>query len=69
MMAYYWTAAEHHTSYPHQPYQDDRYAIECGTCASLTWFDTDEELPERFYFVRMCFGTGQRYPCQRPDWC
>ena len=44
-MAHYWTAAEHHACYPHQGYQDERYAIECGACASLTWFDIDAELP------------------------
>jgi len=54
-MAHYWTAEEHHTCYPHQTYQEDRYAIECGECGSFTWFDTEEELPH----ATECWRCGE----------
>jgi len=34
---------------------DDRYAIECWDCSSLTWFDTDEELPD----TTACWRCGE----------
>lgn len=33
---------------------EDRYAVPCGECGSMTWFDTDEELP----FICPCWRCG-----------
>jgi hypothetical protein len=54
-MAWYWTAQEHRASYPHQGYQEERYAIECWACGSFTWFDIEEELPD----ATECWRCGE----------
>ena len=34
---------------------EDRYAVVCGYCESVTWFDTDELLPR----MTRCWRCGE----------